>query len=98
MAQFGRALRSGRRGRKFESCRNDWLKALKTLGLWDLPSVFFVSEKSGGSTKFQQDLGICLLWGNFIDRLAVSGMLCWMAVYFLLKYPGVYGIIYEHSI
>ncbi len=29
MAQFGRALRSGRRGRKFESCRNDWLKALK---------------------------------------------------------------------
>lgn len=35
----------------------------------------YVSEKSGGSTKFQQDLGICLLWGNFIDRLAVSGML-----------------------
>ncbi len=28
VAQFGRALRSGRRGRKFESCRNDWLKAL----------------------------------------------------------------------
>ena len=24
MAQFGRALRSGRRGRKFESCRLDW--------------------------------------------------------------------------
>ena len=31
VAQFGRALRSGRRGRKFESCRDDWLKVLKTL-------------------------------------------------------------------
>ena len=27
MAQFGRALRSGRRGRKFESCRLDLLKS-----------------------------------------------------------------------
>ncbi len=26
VAQFGRALRSGRRGRRFESCRIDWLK------------------------------------------------------------------------
>ncbi len=28
MAQFGRALRSGRRGRKFESCRLDWLHGM----------------------------------------------------------------------
>ena len=48
VAQFGRALRSGRRGRKFESCRNDWLKALKTLGLWDLPSVFLCLKKAAG--------------------------------------------------
>ena len=27
MAQFGRALRSGRRGRKFESCRLDLYKS-----------------------------------------------------------------------
>jgi hypothetical protein len=25
VAQFGRALRSGRRGRRFESCRTDFL-------------------------------------------------------------------------
>ena len=31
MAQFGRALRSGRRGRKFESCRLDVLLQVYTI-------------------------------------------------------------------
>ena len=46
MAQLGRALRSGRRGRRFESCRIDWLKM----------GVF---EKSGFS-KTPICLRICL--------------------------------------
>ena len=31
VAQFGRALRSGRRGRRFKSCHTDWRKAKKFL-------------------------------------------------------------------
>ena len=42
VAQFGRALRSGRRGRKFESCRDDFHK--KVLGGFCLLSVI-VMEK-----------------------------------------------------
>ncbi len=34
MAQFGRALRSGRRGRKFESCRLDVLARSTYRLLW----------------------------------------------------------------
>ena len=35
MAQFGRALRSGRRGRKFKSCRLDLpLTGKDVLGIW----------------------------------------------------------------
>ena len=37
MAQLGRALRSGRRGRRFESCHLDQLKILKQFGF----GVFF---------------------------------------------------------
>ena len=33
MAQFGRALRSGRRGRKFESCRLDFLYFTENAGI-----------------------------------------------------------------
>ena len=41
VAQFGRALRSGRRGRRFKSCRIDWLKTLKIKGF----EPFFVVWK-----------------------------------------------------
>ena len=33
VAQFGRALRSGRRGRKFKSCRLDCQKAKKKINM-----------------------------------------------------------------
>ena len=33
VAQFGRALRSGRRGRKFESCRLDFLYFTENAGI-----------------------------------------------------------------
>ena len=34
MAQFGRALRSGRRGRRFKSCRIDWQDLTATIHLY----------------------------------------------------------------
>ncbi len=42
MAQFGRALRSGRRGRRFESCRLD---QFLTRSLWN-GSIFYRKDKN----------------------------------------------------
>ena len=42
MAQFGRALRSGRRGRKFESCHSDFEKELAGILLNKDSGIFYV--------------------------------------------------------
>ena len=47
VAQFGRALRSGRRGRKFESCRLDdfWL----TFDTWPIGQAVKTPPSHGGN-------------------------------------------------
>ena len=40
MAQFGRALRSGRRGRKFESCHSDVLRACEKTKVFSCVLLF----------------------------------------------------------
>ena len=51
MAQLGRALRSGRRGRRFKSCRIEYmakvLETFKTKGF----GTFFVLKNSNGRQK-----------------------------------------------
>ena len=42
VAQLGRALRSGRRGRRFESCHSDFFVAIpQSLELWALRFFFY---------------------------------------------------------
>ena len=44
MAQFGRALRSGRRGRRFKSCHSDFFIGIpQSLELWALRFFFYFS-------------------------------------------------------
>ena len=53
VAQFGRALRSGRRGRKFESCHLDHRKCTQFREIFPLLRVLFYL---GGSLKFVRHL------------------------------------------
>ena len=47
MAQFGRALRSGRRGRKFESCRLDFIFSLFLVNAGIAQSVEHFTRNEG---------------------------------------------------
>ena len=50
VAQFGRALRSGRRGRKFESCRNDSWQGCRNPWICKGSGIFyFLAEMLFGS-------------------------------------------------
>ncbi len=51
MAQFGRALRSGRRGRKFESCHLDQFKTTQFRENPRLRGFFVFVGKLGGAPK-----------------------------------------------
>ena len=58
MAQFGRALRSGRRGRKFESCRLDW-EELFIMACWSSGQDDALSRRKPG---FDSRTGHLLLY------------------------------------
>ena len=60
MAQFGRALRSGRRGRKFESCHLDQLQKAelrKKLVIQPFFVTWGVLRKTGFFPKWQANTG-----------------------------------------
>ena len=48
MAQFGRALRSGRRGRKFESCRLDSIPLIEIPAYWSSGQDAALSRRKPG--------------------------------------------------
>ena len=54
MAQLGRALRSGRRGRRFESCRIDSWQGRRKLSLCEVSGLFLFHE------EYSQDYFIML--------------------------------------
>ena len=67
MAQFGRALRSGRRGRKFESCRLDFIFSLFLVNAGIAQSVEHFTRNEGveGSSPFS----------SFQKRIAFAAIL-----------------------
>ena len=76
MAQLGRALRSGRRGRKFESCRIDAKRVFMGYPLFSLLSIksFREEARNGGTVPKEQKALETFesLMKNWIDMKAVQ--------------------------